>query len=508
MINPVPEGEAAKIIDIQGLTKRFPGVTALDKVGFDLYTGEVHALAGENGSGKSTLMNIISGVYRQDEGSLWILGSERSFRDTRDARESGVATIFQELSLAADLTVTENIFIGRQIRNRLGFINKTEMRRQCGELLKEYCIKDVHPDEIVKNLSLSQMQLIEIVKSMHLNAKILIMDEPTAALTSAETELLFEHIRRLQQKGCGIVFISHRLNEIQRIADRITILRDGRHMLTERKEKLGIESIISTMVGKAFDGNKKRKSRAGEAIVLEVKNLNNRRLHRINFSLKKGEVLGIIGLVGAGRTELLQALFGDMGAGGGELYLHGRKVRLNSIKSSIDHRMALVPEGRKTQGLFAKLSVAENIAVVNRMYTSKCGFITVGTMRKKIEQMRQKLSIKTASLSTGIVNLSGGNQQKSIIGKWLINDPEILLLDEPTHGIDVGAKSEIYTIIDDLSREGVSVILVSSEMPEILTLADRILTMYQGRINGELVNENVTQEELMAYVTNQVNQGG
>jgi ABC-type sugar transport system ATPase subunit len=493
-----------KIVDIKGITKRFPGVTALNKVDFDLYSGEVHALVGENGSGKSTLMNIISGVYRQDEGRLWILGGERGFKDAKDARTSGVATIFQELSLAADLSVTENIFIGRQIKNKLGFINKAEMRRQCDELLREYCIKDVSPDDIAGKLSLSQMQLIEIIKSIHLNAKILIMDEPTAALTNTETELLFEHINRLKQKGCGIVFISHRLSEIKQIADRITVLRDGRYILTEQNEKFSVEAIISTMVGKAFDGAKKRESRAGDETVLEVRNLTNRRLHNISFSLKKGEVLGITGLVGAGRTELLQTLFGDMRCDSGEIYLHGQKVSLGSVKSSIDHRMALVPEGRKTQGLFTKLSVEENIAVVNRMYTSTFGFIAGREIQKKINNVQQKLSIKASSLSTEIVNLSGGNQQKSIIGKWLINDPEILLLDEPTHGIDVGAKSEIYNIIDDLSREGVSILLVSSEMPEILTLTDRILTMYRGRINGELVNKNITQEEIMAYVTNQV----
>jgi ABC-type sugar transport system ATPase subunit len=493
-----------KIIDARRITKYFPGVTALDKVDFDLYSGEVHALVGENGSGKSTLMNIISGVYRQDEGNLWILGGERSFKDTKDARASGVATIFQELSLATDLSVTENIFIGRQIKNKLGFINKTEMRRQCDKLLKEYCINEVDPDDIVNKLSLSQMQLIEIIKSIHLNAKILIMDEPTAALTNTETELLFGHINHLKQRGCGIVFISHRLSEIKQVADRITVLRDGRHITTEQNENFGIEQIISTMVGKAFDGNKKRENRAGNDVVLEVKNLNNKRLHDISFSLKKGEVLGIIGLVGAGRTELLQTLFGDLRCDDGKIYLHSEAVKLNSVKTSIDHRMALVPEGRKTQGMFAKLSVAENIAVVNRMYTSKMGFIAKRKIQKKINNVRNKLSIKASSLSTEIVNLSGGNQQKSIIGKWLINDPEILLLDEPTHGIDVGAKSEIYNIIDDLSREGVGIILVSSEMSEILMLADRILIMYQGRINGELVNTNVRQEEIMAYATNQV----
>jgi ABC-type sugar transport system ATPase subunit len=493
-----------KIIDARSITKYFPGVTALDKVDFELYSGEVHALVGENGSGKSTLMNIISGVYRQDKGKLRIFGSECNFKDTRDARASGVATIFQELSLATDLSVTENIFIGRQIKNKLGFINKTEMQRQCDELLKEYCINDVYPDDIVNKLSLSQMQLIEIIKSIHLNAKILIMDEPTAVLTNTETELLFEHIKRLKQRGCGIVFISHRLSEIKQIADRITVLRDGHHIRTEQNKNFGIEQIVSTMVGKAFDGNKKRENRAGDAVVMEVKNLNNKRLHDITFSLKKGEVLGIIGLVGAGRTELLQTLFGDMGCDSGKIYLHGEKVNLNSVKTSIDHRMAMVPEGRKTQGMFAKLSVTENIAVVNRMYTNKMGFIANREIQKKINTVCHKLSIKASSLSTEIVNLSGGNQQKSIIGKWLINNPEILLLDEPTHGIDVGAKSEIYNIIDDLSREGGSILLVSSEMSEILVLADRILVMYQGRINGELVNTNVTQEEIMAYATNQI----
>jgi ABC-type sugar transport system ATPase subunit len=493
-----------KILDIRGVTKYFPGVTALDNMSFDLYPGEVHALIGENGSGKSTLMNIVSGVYRQDKGSVWIFGAERSFKDTKDARANGVATIFQELSLAPHLSVTENIFIGSQIKNSFGFIRKKEMKKQCDQLLAEYGIKDVYPDDIVGRLSLSQMQLIEIAKAVHLNAKILIMDEPTAALTNKETELLFEHINRLKQRGCGIVFISHRLNEVKQIADRITVLRDGRHILTDQNEKLGIEQLISAMVGRAFVGNKKRRSRAGEEFVLEVKDLNNKQLHHINFSLRKGEVLGIIGLVGAGRTELLQTVFGDMPYNSGEILLHGKKVNLNSVKNSVDNRMALVPEGRKTQGLFAKLSVNENIAVVNRMYTSKFGFLAGREMQQKINAVQRNLSIKASSLSTKIVNLSGGNQQKAIIGKWLINKPEILLLDEPTHGIDVGAKSEIYDIIDGLSRDGVSILLVSSEMPEILTLADRILVMYQGRINAELVNENVTQEEIMTYATNQV----
>ncbi len=492
------------VLKIEGIIKDFPGVRALNDVDFDLRQGEVHALVGENGSGKSTLMNIISGVFKQDRGRIYLYDKLTNIKDTKDAQDKGISMIHQELSLAPTLSVMENIFIGRQIKNKAGFISTKKMSEKCEEILKEYHIKGVKYNDIVKKLSVSQMQLIEIAKAIYLNNKIIIMDEPTSALTKGETKTLFKHIDVLKKNGCSVIFISHRLDEVKQIADRITILRDGNLIVTKDIKKIDVKEIISHMVGREFKSTSKRIDRSQEKKVLEVKKLSNKKIHDISFFLKQGEVLGITGLVGAGRTELLQTIFGDMKYNSGEIYLYGEKVKINAVDTAIEMGIGLIPEGRKTQGLFPGLSVQENISIVKRNDLNKFGFIDYKKVDEITQDIKDKLRIKTPSMQNKINNLSGGNQQKAIIGRWLINNPKILFLDEPTHGIDVGAKAEIYEIIDQLSKQGVSIVLVSSELPEILALCDRIIIMHQGRINAELINSGITQEQIMTYATNQV----
>lgn len=491
------------VLKLSQIVKEFPGVRALDKVDFDLIEGEVHALIGENGSGKSTLMNIISGVMSANQGEIELYNQTVRFKDPKDAQDNGISMIHQELSLAPELSVVENIFIGRQLKNRLGFISHKEMRLECEKLLEEYNIEDVKYNDLVKDLSLSQMQLIEIAKAIYLDNKIIIMDEPTSSLTKAETATLFKHIENLKQKGCSIIFISHRLDEIKKIADRITVLRDGNRIITAANDAIEVKDIIAYMVGKDFKNALKRENKSQSEKVLEVKNITNKKIQNVSFHLKRGEVLGITGLVGSGRTELLQTIFGEMNSDSGEIYLYGKKQNIKSVATAISLGIGLIPEGRKTQGLFPGLSVQENISIVKRQHTSRFGFLNEHTISSNAAEMRDKLNIKTPTLKNKINNLSGGNQQKAIIGRWLMNHPKILLLDEPTHGIDVGAKAEIYGIIDQLSKQGISVILVSSELPEILSLCDRIIVMHRGRINGELDNKELTQEMIMTYATNQ-----
>ncbi len=491
------------VLKLSQIVKEFPGVRALNQVDFDLIEGEVHALVGENGSGKSTLMNIISGVMPTNSGEIYLYNKPVHFKDPKDAHDNGISMIHQELSLAPELSVMENIFIGRQIKNKLGFISNKKMRFECEKILEEYHIEDVRYNDLVKDLSLSQMQLIEIAKAIYLDNKIIIMDEPTSSLTKAETATLFKHIDTLKQKGCSIIFISHRLDEIKKIADRITVLRDGNLIITAENDTIAVKDIIAYMVGKEFENALKRENRSKKEKVLEVKHLTNKKIHNISFHLSKGEVLGITGLVGSGRTELLQTIFGEMRSDSGEIFLYGKKQNINSVATAIGLGIGLIPEGRKTQGLFPGLSVQENISVVNRQHTSRFGFVNERGIGKDASEIKKKLNIKTPTLKNQINNLSGGNQQKAIIGRWLMNHPQILLLDEPTHGIDVGAKAEIYGIIDQLSKQGISVILVSSELPEILSLCDRVIIMHRGRINGELDNIELTQEMIMTYATNQ-----
>ncbi len=494
------------IYEIKDLTKRFPGVVALDSVSFSLREGEVHALVGENGAGKSTLMNVMSGAYIPEEGALLFDEKPVKFKSPRDAQDIGIGMIHQELSLSLNLPVWENIFQGRLLKDKLGIIRVKEMIQKSIETLSRLGIANIDPCELVRELSVSQMQLVEICKAILLNAKVLIMDEPTSSLTQKEVKILMEIIRGLREKGIAIVYISHKLEEIMEIADRITVFRDGRHIETLPKEEVTIEKMVSLMVGREFDKNVSREfldDYDSREKVLEVKNLNySHMIKDANISLYKGEILGLAGLVGARRSELLESIFGFRRIASGEIYVEGKKRRIRRVKDAIELGIGLVPEGRKTQGLFLKLDVEQNMTIVKLKELKNALKLLVKKEEDAIAgEYVGKLAIKTPSLDQLIENLSGGNQQKTIIARWLMNSPRILFLDEPTQGIDVGAKSEIYRIINELSAAGVSIILVSSEMTELLALCDRIVVMCEGKITASLLNKEADQETIMTYAT-------
>jgi ABC-type sugar transport system ATPase subunit len=494
------------ICRINHVTKRFPGVIALNKVSFEIEKGRVHAIVGENGAGKSTLMNILSGVYNADEGSVEFLGNPAICTPPRMAQIAGIAMIHQELSLAPHMSVAENIFEGRMPKYALGFINFNTLYQDCKDLLARLGITHINPKTLVKNVSVSEMQLLEIAKALSLNAKMLIMDEPTSSLTNTEIDFLLKIIDNLRNDGVTTLYISHKLEEVLRIADRITVLRDGQHIATKPKEEMDEKKLINLMVGREFNQIIQRKFISGyddKTPLLEVRNLYDMdgRIKNVSFRLYPGEVLGLTGLVGAGRSELLQAVFGVQKLTSGEIIMNGKKVIINKPGDAIKLGIGLIPEGRKIQGLFLKMPVEDNMIMVYlKRLCYKLGIIKKKKSRELSAEYIKKLSIKTPSVNQIVSNLSGGNQQKTIIARWLMNNPKILLMDEPTHGIDIGAKAEIYGIIDDLAKMGVSIVLLSSEMPEVLSLCDRIMVMHHGELKGILSHAEADQVKIMSYI--------
>ena len=500
------------ICKINNVTKRFPGVTALSNVSFDIERGKVHAIVGENGAGKSTLMNILSGVYHTEEGTVEFEGRHVSFDHPRAAQLAGIAMIHQELSLALYMSAAENIFEGRLPTNKLGIINWKKLYKDCEELLVRLGVTHINPKTLVKNLSVSEMQLLEIVKALSLEARMLIMDEPTSSLTTAEIDFLLKVVDKLRQNGIAILYISHKLEEVMTIADSITVLRDGKHIDTRPKTEMDEKTMINLMVGRDFEKvvNRDFMTKYGDKTpILEVRNLSDidGRVRNISFKLYPGEVLGLTGLVGAGRTELLQSIFGAHMVKSGAVLINGKQVTIRSPKDAINLGMGLIPEGRKLQGLFLQMPVEDNMIMVYlKRLVNKIGLIKKGTTRELTIKYINKLDIRTPSLSQIVNNLSGGNQQKTIVARWLMNDPKILLMDEPTHGIDVGAKAEIYRIIDDLAKNGVSVILLSSELPEVLSICDRIMVMHHGELRGILSHEEADQVKIMSFTLEKTKQ--
>ena len=449
------------IVSMEHITKIFPGVKALDDVHFELRSGEVMALLGENGAGKSTLMKILSGVYTLDEGSLSIFGKEYGSLTPNTAREAGVAIIHQELNMCRHLTVCENMFLGREMRS--GFmLNNHEMENIARKYLDELGV-DINPRQVVGDLPVSKQQMIEIAKALSINARILIMDEPTSALTSREIEELFQIIRRLKSQGCGIVYISHRLEELSHIADRVTIMRDGQFITDGNYTDFTMDEIIANMVGREIKEKFPRVQCPKGRKVFEVKDLNAGRMVRdINFSLYEGEIVGFAGLMGAGRTETTRAIFGVDPKESGEIYLDGKEIKIRNPMDAIRQGVVLAPEDRKAV---------------------------------------EELSIKTPNLEVDTATLSGGNQQKVVVAKWLARNSRVVIFDEPTRGIDVGAKVEIYHLMNQLKKQGIAVMFVSSEMPEVMGIADRIIVMCDGRITGELQSGEATQEEILRLAT-------
>lgn len=486
---------------IQNIVKQFPGVTALKDVGFDVKRGEIHAIIGENGAGKSTLMNVLSGVDPQTSGSIEFDGKPVHFTSPLQAQHAGIAMIHQELSLARYMTVAENIFQGRLLKNRFGFVDAKKMRTESLKALSQLGVDNIDPNALVKKLSISQMQLVEIAKALSLNARMLIMDEPTSALTVGEIQFLLNAMKRFRDNGMSILFISHKLEEVLEVSDRITVLRDGAFIKTLHAKETDLHEMISLMVGRDMGHGIQRNfdpDITKRKVVLEVKSLSvPGKVKDVSFQLHEGEVLGLTGLVGAGRSELLQAIFGVEELSTGEIFMDGKQIQFKNPTDAIGAGIALVPENRKEQGLFLKMSVCDNMTMVHAGSLARYGFLNMRKTFGVTEKYRDILSVKTPSIQQIVSNLSGGNQQKTIIARWLMHNPKILLMDEPTHGIDVGAKFEIYTLIEQIAKSGVAVILLSSELPEVLSMSDRIMVMHHGELRGILNREEADQVEIM-----------
>jgi len=490
---------AEALLGMQGITKEFPGVLALDGVDFDLYEGEVHCLVGENGAGKSTLMKILSGAYSKNKGKVYMRGRETEITDPHQGRMLGISVIYQELDLVPSLSVAENIFLGNEIYTQWRTISWRKIKIEAKKLLNSLGM-DFPVDTPVRDLSIAHQQFVATARALSLKSQILVMDEPSAVLTGKELDLLFETIRRLKERGLGIIYISHRLAEVFEIGDRITILRDGKRVKEAQLKEITLDEVVRHMVGREIkDYFFKEKVPVGEN-VLTVKNLKREGiLHNISFELRKGEILGISGLVGAGRTELARAIVGGDPIDEGEIFLDGEKVSIKSPSHALNLGIGLIPEDRKRDGLLLSRSVEENISLPILRGITRFWVINFGKLFETVRHFIDYLRIMTPSLDQLVGSLSGGNQQKVVLAKWLASKCKILVMDEPTRGIDVGAKVEIYHLMNNLVKEGVSLIFISSELPEILSLSDRIVVMCEGRITRELLPKETSQEEILEF---------
>jgi ABC-type sugar transport system ATPase subunit len=490
---------ARPLLELVGISKTFPGVQALRDVQFDVRAGEVHALMGENGAGKSTLIKIVSGVHRPDSGEMRLSGEPVVFSTPREAQARGVATIYQELSLYPELTVAENIFIGHAPKNRLGAIDWKTMSARAGEILASLNIADIDVARKVGTMSVGNRQRVEIAKALSRNARILIMDEPTASLSEADVQRLFSIVRLLRERGVGIVYISHRMEEVPLLADRVTVLRDGQYVGTRPAAEVSDRDLIGMMVGRTIDQLfPKVETRIG-APVLEVRGLSRRPATReVSFTVRAGEIVGLAGLVGSGRSELAQVIFGMTPADSGQIIMNGKPVRIRTPRQAMDLGIAYVPEDRGTQGLIRPMRIRENVSLAMLRQLSRAQFIDRRAEHTLSSETIAGLNIRTPSGEQLVSKLSGGNQQKIVVGKWLARKPKLLIMDEPTRGIDVGAKSEIHRLMSQLAAEGLAVLMISSELPEVLGMSDRVLVMREGRIAGEFSRADATQERIAA----------
>ncbi|HMS39168.1 MAG TPA: xylose ABC transporter ATP-binding protein [Pyrinomonadaceae bacterium] len=498
------------LLEMKQITKEFPGVKALDGVEFNLSAGEFHALVGENGAGKSTLMKVLSGVYSAGtySGKIVIEDEIQQFKTIRDAERAGVAIIFQELSLVKELTVGENIFLGKE-PSKFGVINWSELYQKASKLLKDLHLP-IDPRTPVGNLGIGQQQLVEIAKALSQDAKILVLDEPTAALTESEVETLFTILRKLKSRGVGMIYISHKLNEVFEMADKITVLRDGKTVETADAKDLTKNKVIALMVGREVGDIFPKVSHEFGETVLEIKNLNafdfdnpNKKLvDNVSFSVRKGEVLGIAGLMGAGRSELLMTIFGAwQGKNLGEIFVENKKISINSPSDAIKNGIGFVTEDRKRFGLILEQTILDNSTLAGLKRISGAFLTNFGRETVAVKKVMTSLRVKANSPLTVAGTLSGGNQQKVVLGKWLLTNPKVLFLDEPTRGIDVGAKQEIYAEINKLAKEGLAIVMVSSELPEVLGLSDRVLVLHEGKLTGDFSRAEATPEKVMVAAT-------
>ena len=494
-----------ELLRMEGISKSFSGVRVLNRVELTVKQGEVHALLGENGAGKSTLIKILGGAYTKDEGTIYIEGNKTEITSVESARSHGIRVIHQELMLIPYMTVAENIFLGQEPKTKRGTVDTAKMNRDTAAFLKEMEL-DIQPDEQVGRLNIAKQQMVEIARAISFGAKIIVMDEPTSSLTDTEVEVLFKAIRRLKEKGVGIIYISHRMSELDEIADRITVMRDGEYIATVVTKDTTHDHLVSLMVGRSLGDLYDKHNHSGEETVLSVHHLAaGKEVRDVSFELKKGEVLGFSGLVGSGRSETMEALFGLRRKDSGEILVNGKKVQIKNVKDAMNCGLGLVPEDRKKEGIFAVQGIRFNttIEVLDQ-------FLKGGTYsrEKEISLIRtyvdQVMETKYAGIEQPIGRLSGGNQQKVIISRWLLATEKILFLDEPTRGIDVKTKADIYHLIDRLTAEGLSVIFISSEMPELINMCDRIVVMNHGRTTGVLSREEFTQERIMELSTKEL----
>ena len=490
------------ILKMQGIQKYFSGVHALKGVNFELKAGEVHALMGENGAGKSTLIKVLCGIHKNDGGTIEYFGEQVSFHNIAESQAAGISVIHQELNMMNHLTVAQNMFIGREMMSH-GFINDKKMEEQAKLLFDKMGVR-IDPSIKLGELTVGKQQMVEIAKAVSRDCKLLVLDEPTAALTQPEVEELFKIMRDLQAKGIGMIYISHRMDEINRISDRVTVMRDGEYVGTVNTADVTKDDIVKMMVGRVIMGDKKPCSAvpADAPVILEVKHLNAGKMVKdVSFTLRRGEILGFAGLMGAGRTEVARALYGADLRQSGEIYLNGESVNIKTPKQAVEHGICYLSEDRKRYGLMLAKSVSENSAIASIDKFIKGGWIDDKEIARVSAETNALLRTKTPSMDQLLKNLSGGNQQKVIIARWLIKDCDIFIFDEPTRGIDVGAKSEMYALMEDLAAKGKSVIMISSELAEIQRLSDRVIVMCEGRITGELDIADATQEEIMKYAT-------
>ncbi len=491
----------SSVLEFRNISKYFPGVKALDNICFKAYGGEVLAFLGENGAGKSTLLKVLNGDYQPTKGQYLLDGKEKHFRTPQEAIEEGISVIYQERQILLELSVAENIFLGRMPVNRLGIIDTSKANKMAKKIIDEFELP-IDPAEKVKNLSIAYQQMVEIMKAYSReNLKIICFDEPTASLSDAEIESLFAIIKKLKSEGKIIIYVSHRMSELQRITDKVAIFKDGRYVDTVETGKVSEKELIKMMVGRDLGdiySELDRNRKIGE-VLLEVKNVSSDYVKPVSFILHKGEVLGFSGLVGAGRTEVMRTIIGADKMRTGEIYLEGKKITNRSPKEAMDNGIVLVPEDRKLQGILANLDVKDNISIgVLDSNANKFGVVSSEKERKTAEKGIKDFEIKTPSLSKKIVELSGGNQQKCIVARWIATNPKVLILDEPTKGIDVGAKSEFYRMICEFAKQGLGVILISSELPEVIGLSDRIIVMRSLRITGEVLREEATEDKLLS----------
>jgi inositol transport system ATP-binding protein len=506
----VKEDVMADLLKMTGINKQFPGVKALQDVSLMIAPSEVHGLIGENGAGKSTLIKIIAGVYPQDSGTIELDGRPVQIESPQRAQQLGIVTIYQEFNLVPSLTIAENIFIGREPK-RAGFLDWGALMRQTQSLLERLGL-ELSAKQMVRSLSVAEQQMVEIARALSMQSRLIIMDEPTSALSEGEVERLFRIIRDLKAQGISIIFVSHRLEEVKHICDRITVLRDGRNVDTAKVQDVTIDDIIRMMVGRAVDDlfHRSKGTQIGE-VVMRVSGLSRhsdaqathvRSLDNISFEVRRGEILGLAGLMGAGRTEVARAIFGADPIDSGSIMIEGQRVVIRSPEDAIRGGIGLVPEDRKQQGIFRAMAVRENLTIAALKQLSRAlGFVQFHEERRLMEEYRSALKIRMSSPEQRIANLSGGNQQKVIIARWMALKPKVLIVDEPTRGIDIAAKAEVHLLLDQMAQQGIAVIMISSELPEILGMSDRIITMCAGRITGEVMRADATEEYLMQLMT-------